>query len=228
MSTKKEVQELLRTLGELVEHLPHAQQGDGYETHRALERLTGELRRELHELKLSNETMAKSLQASQAKASTAAQQAAQQIAQLQATVHSLEQQLRATKAAMKEAVEKAEAKIKHYAEDSIGIQVQEYLDHLVAPDDQPPSTEEEREERRKQMMRVVESKLPPLAKKVRSQADLLAISQDSLAKDYHVDEIIMVGLIVKYAGEYGVPVLFPDRAGKALRRLQFAGRFGKG
>jgi hypothetical protein len=56
------------------------------------------------------------------------------------------------------------------------------------------------------LQREVESKLPDLARMIRSSDEIVLLHPDAFAADYQVAEFVLLGKAVKYAGIFGKPV----------------------
>lgn len=89
------------------------------------------------------------------------------------------------------------------------------LGRLVKGPDQPKTTAKGEKLRREQLHRLLPKYLPDIVKVIRTDnIDVLTIHQDAFASSFHADEYTLLGMSVKYAGEFGMAVSFSGTNGE--------------
>jgi hypothetical protein len=94
---------------------------------------------------------------------------------------------------------------------------QAHLGRLIKGVDQPSGTKKEMQHRRDQLLRLVPRYLPDIDDAVRrTKFDLLTLHQDAFAAGYHADEYTLLGMVVKYAGEFNIAVSICGSTGETF------------
>ena len=84
----------------------------------------------------------------------------------------------------------------------------------------PPLTDEQRRERTKMLTETVEWALPGFVKDRNAKSgDMVVLHQDAFAADLDIDEYILLGMAIKYAGLYGVEVLVTGTNRETYQRV---------
>ncbi len=89
------------------------------------------------------------------------------------------------------------------------------LSQLIKGPDQPKTTAKDERLRREQLRRLLPTYLPDIVEAIlTANVDVLTIHQDAFASGYHADEYTLLGMSVKYAGEFGMAVSFSGTNGE--------------
>lgn len=193
---KKAVSEACAVLQDVIGDIPFASRRE--KATRALQTMTrfiGELRRERAVMKSELESKPALPTKERLDASR------QAVNDLKLELDRVNQKLRSTEGALKSQTP---------AETS-----QARLGRLIKGPDQPKTTAKDERLRREQLRRLLPVYLPDIAEAVlTANVDVLTIHQDAFAAGYHADEYTLLGMSVKYAGEFGMPISFNGTNGE--------------
>ena len=198
MSTKKEATAALKELPNLLSTMSIVDRNQALTAIKAVDRFVGELRQERSQHKTAAATAVAALES----AKRTADERASKIKELQEELHSVKQQLHNTKSQLARK----------------DLTPQERLEQLVFEPNQPlDDSEDAKRVRRDQLIRLSEEMFPNFATIVQEEPDVIPLHQDMFATGYHADEYTVLGMAMKYAGEFGVGLAIAGTCGAATK-----------